>query len=71
MESEDVFAKRKQQLQIGENPVDASERTPLQTAQNLDGWINSFIMLRLMRAHRVGNKAWLAGDVQTRRGMCV
>ena len=49
-ESEDVFAKWKLQTQFGEDPVDTLVRTPLQTARNLDGWMNSFIKHRLLRA---------------------
>ena len=36
-ESADIFAKRKQQLHFGENPVEIMVRTPLRTAGNLDG----------------------------------
>ena len=68
-ESEDVFAKWKLRTQFGEDPVDTLVRTPLQTAGNLDGWMNSFIKHRLMRAQRVGNGVQQASDVQTRRGM--
>ena len=49
--------------------MDTMVQTPLRTAGNLDGWMNSFIKHRIQRALQVGTEAQLATDVQTRRGM--
>ena len=49
--------------------MDTLVRTPLQTAGNLNSWMNNFIKHRLMRAQRVGNGAQQTSEIQTRRGM--
>ena len=49
--------------------MDTLVRTPLQTAGTLDGWMDSFMKHRLLRAQRVGNGVQQTSDVPTRRGM--